>query len=373
MPPVKIRQEIKQEIQNLDKEEKTYLLDKFNFLVNNIIPTLGLPQPLQLIIDNQILNDLKYFNTNKSENRKRYIRLLSVFLVFDYLLFYVKQDIKVVLTPAVFFEFNHKKIPQTENDFKGVFNECISLLSEFELEILLFFGLEDFKVAKKYLKNIEHDEKKIRTTITKLKLKQEKMSFKLFDRFKWMTENNEEAKCELFKPPFIIAYQIAAKQNITLKYFNRDLVNHFIASHLEPEIYSHNAQTNLVQQKIKGLRNKSIEKTRSVSNIKKGKLKGLADIEIIQYCNIASQFGSNIDYTLFTLTFDEKVSQLLEERTEFSVHSEEISREDDKESLKAKFDNFFAQTKRIELAQEKELKAIEGLAVFYQYLEPLIN
>ena len=103
MPPVKIRQEIKQEIQNLDKEEKTYLLDKFNFLVNNIIPTLGSPQPLQLIIDNQILNDLKYFNTNKSENRKRYIRLLSVFLVFDYLLFYVKQDIKVVLTPAVFF------------------------------------------------------------------------------------------------------------------------------------------------------------------------------------------------------------------------------------------------------------------------------
>ena len=371
MPPVKIRQEIKQEIQNLDKEEKTYLLDKFNFLVNNIIPTLGFPQPLQLIIDNQILNDLKYFNTNKSENRKRYIRLLSVFLVFDYLLFYVKQDIKVVLTPAVFFEFNHKKIPQTENDFKGVFNECISLLSEFELEILSFFGLEDFKVAKKYLKNIEHDEKKIRTTITKLK--QEKMSFKLFDRFKWMTENNEEAKCELFRPPFIIAYQIAAKQNIRLKYFNRDLVNHFIASHLEPEIYSHNAQTNLVQQKIKGLRNKSIEKTKSVSNIKKGKLKGLADIEIIQYCNIASQFKSNIDHTLFALTFDEKVSQLLEERTEFSVDSEEISREDDKESLKAKFDNFLAQTKRIELAQEKELKAIEGLAVFYQYLEPLIN
>ena len=144
------------------------------------------------------------------------------------------------------------------------------------------------------------------------------------------------------------------------------------ASHLDPEIYSHNAQTNLVQQKIKGFRNKSIEKNKSVSNIKKGKLKGLADIEIIQYCNIGSQFGSNIDHTLFALTFDDKVSELLEERTGFSLHSEKISREDDRESLKAKFDRFIAQTKRIELAREKESKAIEGVAVFIEILNLLL-
>lgn len=373
MSSVKIRQEIKQEIHNLDEEEKKYLIDKFNFLVSNIISALGFPEPIQLIIDNQILNDLKYFETNKSKNRKRYIRLLSVFMVFDCLLFYLEHNINVLLTPAVFFEFNHKKIPETEKNFKAVFNECISLLSEFGVNTLSFFSLEDFQVAKKYLKNIERDEHKIRNIITKLKLKQQKSSFKLFDRFKWMTENNEKAKCELFRPPFMIAYQIAAKQNIKLKYFNRDIVNLFIASHLEPEIYSHNAQTNLVKQKIKGFRNKSIEKTKSVSNIKKGKLKGLADIEIIQYCNFSSQFSSNMNHTLFALTFDDKVSQLLNERTEFSLHSEEISGKDDEENFKAKFDNFIADIKRIELAEEKESKAIKKLAIFYQDLKIFIN
>jgi len=191
---------------------------------------------------------------------------------------------------------------------------------------ILSLGLDDFKDVRQNLQDIECDEQKILAVINKLKLK--KMAFEVFDKMSWRDENNKKVKCELFKPPFFIAYQVASRQKIRLKYFDRNIVNYVIASHLEPKVYSDSAPTNLVKQKLKGFRNESISKTASVSKVAKGQLKGLVDIEILQNCNIGIQFKYNVDYTFFAVTFDKKLSELLYERTRLSIRSEELSSQD---------------------------------------------
>lgn len=371
MQPAKITEEIRHEIQNLDKGEKLDLLKSFIFLINNIEPILGLSEPLLLILDNQILNDLNYINTNKSEprNRMRYIRLISVFMLFNYLLKYAEIDAKIILTPTILFEFNQRSIPKTNDDFGILLNKCFSLVRELGAETLSL-DLDNFKEARRIFQDIERDEQNILTVINKLK--QKKMTFKLFDKMEWSDETNKKIKCQLFKPPFLIAYQLASRQRMRLKYFDRNIVNHVIASHLEPKIYSDNAQTNLVQQKVKGFRDESINKTASVSKVVKGRLKGLADIEILQFCNIESQFRYNKDYTFFAVTFDKKLSELLHERTRISVHSEELCSQENIEIWKAKSDRLLTNIKRIDFAQEKQSKALNKLVLFYQHLEPLI-
>ncbi|KJH70494.1 hypothetical protein [Aliterella atlantica] len=361
MQLIKITEKIKHEIQSLNQTEKTYLIKSFIFLINNIEPILGLSEPLLLIIDNQVLNDLNHINTNQFDckNRLRYVRLISVFMLFNYLVKYAGKHIKIILTPAIFLEFNQRSIPKTSDEFNIVLNKYLSLVEKFECETLSL-SINNFKDARQKLKTIQYDEQKILNIINKLKFK--RMTFELFDKMDWRDENNKKVKCELFKPPFLLAYQVASKQKIRLKYFDRSVVNHVIASHLEPKVYSDSALTNLVQQKLKGFRSESISRTASVSKIVKGQLKGLADIEILQLCNIESQFKYNLDYTFFAVTFDKKLSELLHERTRLSIHSEALSIQDNRETRKAKID----------VAQEKQLKALNELALFYQHLETVV-
>lgn len=198
------------------------------------------------------------------------------------------------------------------------------------------------------------------------------MDFELYQKLSWDTKNGKNSKIELFNPPFIIAFQLVAQQRINLKYFDRTIVNHIIACHLEEQIYSDSAETNLLKTKIKNFRDSSINKTASVSKIWKGILKGLADIEMIQYCNISSQFAAQRNHTLYSLTFDKKLAHLLQERTSISF-SMQISREDTPEKFEEKKTSFTENCKKMELIEQNRKEIFGKLSCFYEDLTPFFS
>lgn len=306
-------------IDGLNQEEKKKaLLQNFLFLSRKLESIFGMNNPWLLIIDNQILIDLEY-NQFKKDNRERYIRLIAIFMIFNFLLDYSEKRIKIVLTPCVFYEFNKRKVPENPNNFNSSLGSCLFLLKTLGAKELLSFGLDDYKVTRSTLKNIAHDEKEIIKLVQKLKRKE--MNFELYQKLSWDKESDKKGKIEMFTPPFIIASQIVASQKIKLRYFDRNIVNHIIACHLENKVYSDSVQTKIQKTQIKNSRNDSMNKTVSLSKIENEKLKGLADIEMIQYCNILSQFSHALDHTLYPLTFDKALAHLLEEKTRIRVRT----------------------------------------------------
>jgi hypothetical protein len=108
-------------INSFSQQERYSLLQDFFFLSHHLEFIYGMPEPWLLIIDNQILIDLQHKEQNKNSenNRKRYIRLIAVFLIFNFLINYSEKQIGVVLTPCVFFEFNRRRVPKDIKEFNS--------------------------------------------------------------------------------------------------------------------------------------------------------------------------------------------------------------------------------------------------------------
>ena len=297
-------------IQELNEKEKIILLDNFFFLTKTLENIFGMQDPWFLIVDNQILNDLKYKENNKiNENkRERYIRLISVFMIFEFLNNYSGKQLKIVLTPCIFYEFNQRKIPINNESHDASLDKIYTLIREFGIQEIYCFDIGEYKISKDIIKKVIHDEKIILKVIQRLKRK--RMKFDLYQKFSWNTDNNEKMKVQLFELPILRAQKILSRQRMKLRYFDRGIVNHVIACHLEEIIFKDSLYTKELKEKFKGFRNMYIGRTASISKISNGVLKGLADIELIQYCNISSQFNYNCEYTLFALTFDKKLARV---------------------------------------------------------------
>ncbi len=368
----KILSELNSIINELNQEEKYTLLQNFIFLSNHLEFIFGMPEPWFIIVDNQILNDLKYQDNNKYNvnNRKRYIRSVAVLMIFNFLKNYTEIDMAVTMTPCLFYEFNNKNVLADEKSFCDLLDTCFSLFKKFRVEKFASFGLDNYKIASRNIKNIIHDEKQVIKVIQKLKKRQ--MAFDVYQKFSLNNANSKKSKVELFKPPYLIASQIAERQRINLKYFDRDVINRVVACHLEKEVYSDSVNTSLLKTKTKNFRHDTINKTASMTKIEKGKLKGLADIELIQYCNISNQFDYKCEYTLYPLTFDEELTDLIQETTGFNA-SMTISGKDSKEDIKIKQDNFADNLTRMTTIEDRGKKIFGHLSCFYEDLSPLFS
>ena len=99
-------------------------------------------------------------------------------------------------------------------------------------------------------------------------------------------------------------------------------------------------------------------------HLKNNKLKGLADIEILKYCNLSYQFESHNNFTLFTISFDKDLVDLLKEQSKLSISSEEISGRDSSQKNREKLLDFFNQRKRLLDVEAEKTKVLDILEEF---------
>lgn len=361
---MRIKQKTIDLIKNLNEEEKLSVYKELVFAIDNLKAIFGMKEPWLLILDNQILMDLSHKEEYKNikDKRRRYLRLLAVYLTFEFLTKYALKKVSVIITPCIFFEFNKREIPKQKNDFIDTIHNYKKLVDEFQIPLSIFTDCKDYRSTRSILKKIENDERKIIQIIKKLK--KVNIDADLYKKYQSNKQAKDPLKVELFKPPILIGHQIASKQRLNLEYFDRNLLNRIIASHIEEGIYRYNTKDRITKKKIKDFRDISTNKMASLSKIKNNKLKGLADLEILQYCNLSHQFKSQDNFTLFTISFDKGLACILRNQANISISSEEISGRDSLEKNKEKLVDFFKQRKILLDVETEKNRVLNNLESF---------
>jgi hypothetical protein len=131
---------------------------------------------------------------------------------------------------------------------------------------------------------------------------------------------------------------------IKLRYFNEWYVRIILGGIIEKAILESHANSKAIRQMF---RNKDHLISSSLLKIKKGQIKGLGDIEIFQYCDIRSQFRSKMPYTYVGLTFDRNLAEALRIHSNLIVRSEEVTGEDDENSLMKKSQSYVKDLQRL--------------------------
>jgi len=131
---------------------------------------------------------------------------------------------------------------------------------------------------------------------------------------------------------------------IKLRYFNEWYVRIILGGIIEKAILESHANSKVIRQMF---RNKDHLISSSLLKIKKDQIKGLGDIDIFQYCDIRSQFRSKMPYTYVGLTFDRNLAETLRIHSNLIVRNEEVTGEDDENSLMKKSQSYVKDLQRL--------------------------
>lgn len=326
---------------NLSVEKKLECLHEIIRLNRQLVNGLGLGKTYYLLLDNDVLNALSKPNSQSI----RYISLIVTFIVLKR----INLNIKLLINPVIFYEFNGEEAFNTEIEFNNAMNELTKLLLKLEVEVFVS-DMKTFKEAKKNFKSIKHDIKIIHSAIKKIKSSD----------FSLNLDNSNPNY--LFTP--IIANKISPK--ISTKFFQSHKVQKFIDSLVQSKIM-HNKE-NSKNSKI--LRHKETLELSRLLKLKKNKLKGIGDLSLLSFCNMNEQFYNSSDIITIAISFDELLEKNLKnhstitacERIDFSNSREKIDKQlKNMEDIQQEFNYKDNEVEKFSLSFKNELLKVEWI------------
>lgn len=339
-------EKIKEKISNLQNEEKLEVISKFNLLLYEFLPSSGLTEPHFLFIDNSVLQDIK----KQSCNKESYLNYLSVCLFANFISHRSYLDARIALPPAILYEFAGRQPLNTEQHFQSILRDARDCLGVFDLDVYSI-GYDSFKAAQKLFLSIRHDEREIVKAINRINTED------------WRISPKEGTKTNI---PFILARKMVPT-NVRLKYFKRGYVHWILSCLIEREILTHKENDPRVRKKF---HNEFVITLASLTKFKHGLLKGLGDIELLQYCDITSQFQARARSTSTAITFDRNLAKTLSKRTTLPVSHEPIRFGIDSEKdLARKLQQLSTGKELLDSINERQLGFQEKAADFYNHLK----
>jgi len=194
----------------MDRNQQRYCLENAIRLCDQVTNGYGFGEPYYIILDNDALNALQKPNIYP----ERYVALIILFRII------VKQgrDFRVLINPAIFYEFNGKILPQSETEFCNILDEITRTVSHTQVPAHTT-GLSTFKQARSAIKSIEHDLKEIGAALIKIK------------------ERDWHIDCQ--RDSIIIPLSFIARENcpsVNIKYFSKFQTLRFLESVIESKI-----------------------------------------------------------------------------------------------------------------------------------------
>ncbi|HHZ4533972.1 hypothetical protein KX490_18565 [Escherichia coli] len=331
-------------------------------LLDQIESALILEGPYRLVLDSNIIMRLEsYRQGNISEG------LLSILLTFKL----IKKSpfhFDLVVRPTVFYEYLRQKNLKSTHEHWIKFKELKNLVEK-ELGSKLFFdGIETYQGAEYYLQSIQNDAEKIKKTLITYQNKNWKVNFiqRVGSGVPGFLLTGTEY---ILIPPAFVAESLFSP--LGLEYFDEIKSSRFFIQYIHKYIVECKHNDKNVIDKYNS--EKEFLFTQILKLTSKGKLKGLADLDIYTNCNIQSQF-SNQSHSRYApasaaLTIDEKLAKALRNSNTHHISSGKIicgpGNEDDN---KAKIEAFLEEYKRMRESEQRHRIAIEARRDFMKEL-----
>lgn len=344
---------------NLSNEKKGRFLVNFKILLELAQDAMALRGPYRFVLDSNIIMRLEDFEKENFQEG-----LLATMLFFD---FYKKQSqfkADLIVTPVVFYEFFRLQNVSNLKEYWARFQSIRSLIEDNLGAEVLFENLDSFENTEHYINCIEHDSDLIKERLLEIE--------------------NDDFRYDFIRPPggvmgavrkdgLIEVAPISAAdhlyEEINTHYFHPHYVGLCLKDHMAHKL-STNPDNNLDIAK----KYDDDYLLREVVHLdKKGRVKGLADIELLWKGNVRGQFNSqsrgNYHPASIPLTVDTNLFLSLKEMSGYGVASDQIIGGEDPAIMKAKMESSFDDAnRRMDRAKEQQIEFVESS---HQYLEDI--
>ena len=288
--------EFSQRLGGLTEAELATFFDHTLWFLRRYAAGCQLPGPIFLVLDNSLIQDFKH----RSIAPARGLRALAYTAFCRFVTGWSDRATTIVLSPMAVYEHLGRTSPGSVGEAAIALRELLDLLADTRLRCAgLGFNEPSLLLAK--LKDIEADERYLTDYVRSIDAKD------------WKTNLHAPLGVKI---PFSIAWE-KIPDSLPLRYFDSWYVKFVLSARIEQFI---------VQQSRHDPKAKPISGGRLMQALadlnefsKKGLLKGLGDIDLLQHCDVSRQYKENPGCVLLGQTLDKGLDEVLGRRHVFHV------------------------------------------------------
>jgi hypothetical protein len=124
----------------LDLKQLNVAWRSLRILIWEFEHAVGLPEPYYLVPDNSLLQDIKH----KSKNGERLARYVGIQSFAYFLRNYTRLDVRLVITPAIFFESIGRRELKSETEYRDALRQIYNDLSQLGIPVMVL-GIQSYK------------------------------------------------------------------------------------------------------------------------------------------------------------------------------------------------------------------------------------
>lgn len=311
-------------IHQLDKNGLSSFFRFVEWFVDRYCAGYQLDGPIYLVLDNSIIQDFKH-----RKQRKRWLRALSYIALCRFVCIFSDRKTYLCVSPVAVYEHAGKVVPTTAEAAHQLVTEIFELLSLCRLPIATV-GFNGNSDLIRVIEDIHHDADFMSTLAAQI--------------------NDMDLQYDLRVPgggvriPLSIAAELIP-DDMPLRYFEPWYVKYVFMCRIEHKIAAQSTQHPDGQPVLSGELGAMLAE---LNDLKRGVLKGIGDIDLLQKCDISRQYSARPGYVLLGQTFDKTLANVLSKRHLYSEGRLLVSGAKDvdkqiEEATKLMFSNPFAE------------------------------
>lgn len=275
-------------IQRLDKEELGHFFCCTEWFIKKYCAGYELDGPIYLVLDNSIIQDFKHCQRKK----KRWLNALSYLVFCRFISIFSDRITYLCITPVSVYEHGGKSVPAKAENAKALVAEIFSFLAPCRLPFATV-GFDESRDLIQILEDVHHDAKFMAIFAEQI--------------------DDMDLQYDL-RTPFggtYIPLSIAADlipDDMPLRYFNPWYVKYIFTSRIENKIAEQSSQHPEAQPIRSGERSITLAE---LNELKRGVLKGIGDIDLLQMCDIQRQYVTRPGHVLLGQTLDKTLATVL--------------------------------------------------------------
>ncbi len=281
-------------ISKLSTEEVSDFLGFTKWFVRRYCLGYQLEGPIHLVLDNSIIQNFK--NRHKKEE---WLRAVSYVALCRFVEIFSDRETCLCISPVSVYECAGKTVPESEDAARGVIAEIFGILAPCRLKISTV-GFDSRPTLLQVLEDIHHDAEFMSVFAAQI--------------------NTMDLRYDLRTPyggvriPLSIADDLIP-DDMPLRYFSPWYVKEVFKSRIEHKIAEQSKQHPEAQPILSGELSKLFAE---LNKLKRGVLRGIGDIDLIQLCDIHRQYSERPGFVLLGQTLDATLAGVLSKRHVYS-------------------------------------------------------